>query len=258
MQIKHLERATVNQSRCHLWKFERQKRLTASMFGQVCHLQPPTSCRNTAFVIIYNNTSTLATRHGIEQEEPAKQKLKEENGIQSVDCGLFLDSDLPFLGANTGDTIKKRKLPGRDCYWCSLPGDSRDWNIIPRGMLGRTLAFWHSIGTEVELEEVNPHLRGGRVENHLGKTTHSSPDRDSNLDLPVLSSRAQHDKRGLSLPRAPRLLRVALLILRLVSSFEVTLKYRVEASYGDRIRDYVTGVDPASRLAQTSVGTGQN
>nr|CAD7432368.1 unnamed protein product [Timema monikensis] len=44
-------------------------------------------------------------------------------------------------------------------------------------------------------EEVNPHLRGGRVENHLGKTTPSSPDRDSNLDLPVLSSRAQHDKR---------------------------------------------------------------
>nr|CAD7202970.1 unnamed protein product [Timema douglasi] len=48
---------------------------------------------------------------------------------------------------------------------------------------------------KVELEEVNPHLRGGRVESHLGKTTPSSPDRDSNLDLPVLSSQAQHDKR---------------------------------------------------------------
>nr|CAD7264832.1 unnamed protein product [Timema shepardi] len=48
---------------------------------------------------------------------------------------------------------------------------------------------------KVELEEVNPHLRGGRVENHFGKTTPSSPDRDSNLDLPVLSSLAQHDKR---------------------------------------------------------------
>nr|CAD7576931.1 unnamed protein product [Timema californicum] len=48
---------------------------------------------------------------------------------------------------------------------------------------------------QVELEEVNPHSRGGRVENHLGKTTPSSPDRDSNLDLPVISSRAQHDKR---------------------------------------------------------------
>nr|CAD7404036.1 unnamed protein product [Timema poppensis] len=45
----------------------------------------------------------------------------------------------------------------------------------------------------VELEEMNPHLREGRVENHLGKTTLSSPNRDSNLDLPVLSSQAQHD-----------------------------------------------------------------
>nr|CAD7447545.1 unnamed protein product [Timema bartmani] len=34
-----------------------------------------------------------------------------------------------------------------------------------------------------------------RVENHLGKTTHSSPDRDSNLYLPVLGGRAQHDWR---------------------------------------------------------------
>nr|CAD7395224.1 unnamed protein product [Timema cristinae] len=48
---------------------------------------------------------------------------------------------------------------------------------------------------KVEIEAVNPHLRGGRVENHLGKTTPSSPDRDSNLDLLILSSRAQHDKR---------------------------------------------------------------
>nr|CAD7396858.1 unnamed protein product [Timema poppensis] len=54
----------------------------------------------------------------------------------------------------------------------------------------------------VELEEVNPHLRGGRVENHLGKTSPSSPDRDSNLDLPVLSSRAQHDKRVWIFPRS--------------------------------------------------------
>nr|CAD7570519.1 unnamed protein product [Timema californicum] len=57
---------------------------------------------------------------------------------------------------------------------------------------------------KVELEEVNPHLRGGRVKNHLGKTTPSSPDRDSNLDLPVLSSRAQHDKRVIQLRHRER------------------------------------------------------
>nr|CAD7571727.1 unnamed protein product [Timema californicum] len=47
---------------------------------------------------------------------------------------------------------------------------------------------------KVELEEVNPHLRGGRVESYFGKTTPSSPDRDSNLDLSIISSRVQHEK----------------------------------------------------------------
>nr|CAD7399380.1 unnamed protein product [Timema cristinae] len=60
---------------------------------------------------------------------------------------------------------------------------------------------------QVELKEVNPHLRGRRVENHLGKPPPSSSDRDSNLDLPVLSSRAQHDKRE-SLERVQGLLRI--------------------------------------------------
>ncbi|CAG2055706.1 unnamed protein product [Timema podura] len=42
----------------------------------------------------------------------------------------------------------------------------------------------------LNLEEVNPHLRAGRVENHLGKA-----DLDLNLDLPVLGGLAQHDWR---------------------------------------------------------------
>nr|CAD7411332.1 unnamed protein product [Timema poppensis] len=48
------------------------------------------------------------------------------------------------------------------------------------------------------LEKVNPHLRGVKVENHLGETTPNSPDRDSNLDLPVLGSLAQHESSALA------------------------------------------------------------
>nr|CAD7567792.1 unnamed protein product [Timema californicum] len=71
--------------------------------------------------------------------------------------------------------------------------------IVGGGSTGVTSPARHSAAPakspRVELEEVNPHLREGRVENHSGKTTPSSPDQDSNLDLPVLSSWAQHDKR---------------------------------------------------------------
>nr|CAD7443850.1 unnamed protein product [Timema bartmani] len=38
------------------------------------------------------------------------------------------------------------------------------------------------------LKEVYPHLRGNKVENHYGKTTLSTTDRYSNLDLPVIGS----------------------------------------------------------------------
>nr|CAD7573370.1 unnamed protein product [Timema californicum] len=66
----------------------------------------------------------------------------------------------------------------------------------PCGLYALSTNYPNGLGIgKLELEEVNPHLRGGGVENHSGKTTPSSPDRDSNLNLPVLSSRAQHDKR---------------------------------------------------------------
>nr|CAD7572665.1 unnamed protein product [Timema californicum] len=76
--------------------------------------------------------------------------------------------------------------------------DTVSINPLPRVGISSSLVADHILEIlrigKVELEEVNPHLRGGRVENHLGKTTTSSPDRDWNLDLPVLSSRAaQHD-----------------------------------------------------------------
>nr|CAD7426959.1 unnamed protein product [Timema monikensis] len=68
-------------------------------------------------------------------------------------------------------------------------------SYYPFGLYALSTNYANGLGIgKVELEEVNPHLRGGREENYLRKTTPSSPDRDSNLDLPVLSSRAQHDK----------------------------------------------------------------
>nr|CAD7410263.1 unnamed protein product [Timema poppensis] len=47
----------------------------------------------------------------------------------------------------------------------------------------------------LNIEEVNTHLRGGKVENHLGKTTPVHPTEIRTSISPVLSSRAQHNKR---------------------------------------------------------------
>nr|CAD7458848.1 unnamed protein product [Timema tahoe] len=65
-------------------------------------------------------------------------------------------------------------------FWCKralFVGASDDLNGDP---------FVMSSGSTSSLLEVYPHLRGGRVGSHLGKTFISTP--DSNLDLPVIGS----------------------------------------------------------------------
>nr|CAD7194128.1 unnamed protein product [Timema douglasi] len=47
-------------------------------------------------------------------------------------------------------------------------------------------------------KEVNSHVCRRRVENHLGKNPASSPKRNSNLDLSVLGSLAQHETSTLA------------------------------------------------------------
>nr|CAD7259308.1 unnamed protein product [Timema shepardi] len=96
---------------------------------------------------------------------------------------------------------------------------------------------------QVELEEVNPHFREGRVENHLGKTTPSSPDRDFNLDLPVLSSRSFNTTSALANYATEeeedrwRALQ-ATLVAQLNSS---KTGYEEEKSAADRLREDLAG-----------------
>nr|CAD7399321.1 unnamed protein product [Timema poppensis] len=104
------------------------------------------------------------------------------------------------------------------------------------------------------MQEVSPHLRGGRVENHLGKTTPSSPDRDSNLDLLVLGSRAQHDKRVSQLRHRvhPTEIRTSISPSSVVEQLNTTnalANYATEAGCND---------DDWIELAQIKIGIGCN
>nr|CAD7256294.1 unnamed protein product [Timema shepardi] len=71
---------------------------------------------------------------------------------------------------------------------CTTRGTQTTASYYPFRLYALSTNYANGLG-KVELEEVNPHLRGGGGGNHLGKTTPSSPNRDSNLDLPVLSRR---------------------------------------------------------------------
>nr|CAD7198868.1 unnamed protein product [Timema douglasi] len=71
------------------------------------------------------------------------------------------------------------------------PGDVTPYVIVT--VLVDQISF-----TDLVAKEVNPHLCGGRVENHQGKAISSSPDRDLNLDLHDLGSQAQHETGALA------------------------------------------------------------
>nr|CAD7394602.1 unnamed protein product [Timema cristinae] len=61
-------------------------------------------------------------------------------------------------------------------YYSLQPNYQNDWWDAGKQCIQRTT--WDDTALcnrPVELEEVNPHLRGGRVENHLGKTTPVHP-----------------------------------------------------------------------------------
>nr|CAD7568872.1 unnamed protein product [Timema californicum] len=132
----------------------------------------------------------LSARMPLQGSEPAfawRERGKPFGGKTTPSSpDRYLNLDLPVLSSRAQHDKRVRQLRHR--------GGTASY--YPFGLYALSTNYSNGLGIgKVELEEVNPHLRGGRVENHLGKTTLSSPDRDSNLDLPVLGSRAQHDKR---------------------------------------------------------------
>ncbi|CAG2055255.1 unnamed protein product, partial [Timema podura] len=103
------------------------------------------------------------------------------------------------VACSPGKTMKMKWLLSTVCVLVALVQLSNGFPLeqdssalerlsrLPQQELGR-----------LNIDEVNQHLRGGRVKNYLGKTTPSSPERDLNLNLPVLGSLAQHETSALA------------------------------------------------------------
>nr|CAD7256779.1 unnamed protein product [Timema shepardi] len=108
-----------------------------------------------------------------------------ENEASDQEC-MVTDEEYSIQKQKTDRQLRLREL---------LQQNSKDASLIVM-LYALSTNYANGLGIgKVELEGVNQHLRGGRVENNLVQTTPSSPDRDSNLDIPILSSRALHDKR---------------------------------------------------------------
>nr|CAD7599478.1 unnamed protein product [Timema genevievae] len=137
---------------------------------------------------------------------PKSSKSQDEKypvgpGLLALFIFVVCGSDITNVAEELGDGLDTA-LPGfvifLDLTLLQLSQDKeRGENAeLPDSDFSRTSVL--SELARLNLEEANPHLRGGRMEKYLGKNHPSSPNRDSSLDLPILGNLAQHETSALS------------------------------------------------------------
>nr|XP_033339075.1 uncharacterized protein LOC117227708 [Megalopta genalis] len=103
---KKIERDTAEQNKSHEWHTYRSKLLTASNFGKVCRRRKTTKCGNLVKSLLYPNILQLpAIEYGRQCENIAREQLAKEEDVEIRKCGLFIDAEIPFLGATPDGII---------------------------------------------------------------------------------------------------------------------------------------------------------
>lgn len=144
-----LAEITKDQSNNSHWYMERRKRLTASNFGTVCNMKASTSCRNVVYNILYKpNIDNEYTRHGLEHEPVAKNKLYTKHGIKANDSGLYVDKELPFLAASPDGLIGNDSILEVKC-----PFKANMFSTPHEAIRNGTLLFCHIKGNRIKLKE---------------------------------------------------------------------------------------------------------
>nr|CAD7589724.1 unnamed protein product [Timema genevievae] len=131
------------------------------------------------------------------------RSLTSESNIEQIDFPLvslpvtpavYLLNDSQFL-EKFGDADMQLELESEELQHKSNGANSGvfdKYHTARRHTVGPGDTAHEQDLARLNMDEVNPHLREGRVVNHIGKTSSSSPELDSNLDLLVLCSLAQH------------------------------------------------------------------
>lgn len=103
LNLVQIEIDTREQANCQLWYQERKIRLTASSFGLVCKMRSTTSCKNSVYNILYAiNGQAKSLQYGKDMENVVRKKAEEILNFSIKACGLFIDTEFPYLAASPG------------------------------------------------------------------------------------------------------------------------------------------------------------
>lgn len=150
-EIADLERKTTLQADCPLWREERRKLLTSSNFGAVCNKLPHTRCKNIVKNILYSNINVPSVRYGRIHEKEAIKELEERENIKILECGLFIDQELNFLGASPDGIVKDN-----DNIIIEIKCPSSCSNLFPNeAILQKKFNFWKTDKSSSIITEIN-------------------------------------------------------------------------------------------------------
>lgn len=80
--------------------------ITASHFGHICKMRKSTSCASRVKAIIYpQELNVESVQHGRKYKDIARANIESALNINIKRCGLFKDSEIPFLGALPDELI---------------------------------------------------------------------------------------------------------------------------------------------------------
>ncbi|XP_048244174.1 uncharacterized protein LOC124137475 [Haliotis rufescens] len=126
-QAADLESKTRKQAKCSLWHEERRWRLTASQFGTICKCTTRRNKTKLCEQIVSGRKLVCnSVRHGLQQEPKAIAKLEIACNVHVHSCGMFVDSELPFLAATPDGVIDSNTIVEVKC-----PYSARNEVIAP-------------------------------------------------------------------------------------------------------------------------------
>lgn len=126
-EISEIEKSTIGQANNMNWKLERQKRLTASNFGQICKLTDRSNPVKLAQAFLeIKDINTEAINYGKVNEAVAVDKYEACTGLNTHPCGLFVCQSHPYLSASPDRVINSELLLEVKC-----PFSAREMMISP-------------------------------------------------------------------------------------------------------------------------------
>lgn len=150
-EIDYIAKETVGQDTNPLWKEERNLRLTASNFGEVCKQRATTDPKKLANRIIHSTFSgCAATKWGKDHENIAKINFENLYSKKVQDCGIFICHEYPFLAASPDGLILNEEA----IVEIKCPYKLSKLNISPsEAVESKQLPYLYKKGEEIKLKK---------------------------------------------------------------------------------------------------------